>query len=456
MAESNLNENTYEVQVVLSDLQDTDNPLSSIKSFEDLNLAKEILDGLLAMNFRKPSKVQEKALPLLLSNPPRNMIAQSQSGTGKTAAFVIAVLSRIDYTKPHQPQALILAPTRELARQIQDVVTTVGQFVPDLFVQAAIPGGIDRTVGVRGSVVVGTPGTVMDSIRRRQFDVREVRMLVIDEADNMLDQTGLGEQAAKVKTMLPQNVQVLLFSATFPDKVDAYAKRFAPNAHSMMLQRENLTVKGITQMYMDCPSEADKYDVLVKMYSLMTVGSSVIFVKTRESASIIEQRMRADGHQIAALHGAFDGNERDRLLQEFRAGTSKVLITTNVMARGIDVSSVSMVINYDIPMRGFNDSEPDPETYLHRIGRTGRFGRVGVSISFVSDKKSFDALQEISRVYDIDLVQLTPDDWDRTERKIHEVIKSSRAQAHYKPEAKETESSDQPAPAPAAAAPVET
>lgn len=233
--------------------------------------------------------------------------------------------------------------------------------------------------------------------------------------------------------MIPANVQVLLFSATFPEKVDAYAKKFAPNAHSMKLQQQDLTVKGITQMYMDCPSEADKYDVLVKMYSLMTVGSSVIFVKTRESASIIEQRMRADGHQIAALHGAFDGNERDRLLQEFRNGTSKVLITTNVMARGIDVSSVNMVINYDIPMRGYNDAEPDPETYLHRIGRTGRFGRVGVSISFVYDKKSFDALQYISRLYEIDLQQLTPDDWDRTERKIHEIIKSNRAKALYRP-----------------------
>lgn len=162
--------------------------------------APEIIQGLTAMNFRKPSKVQERALPLLLSNPPRNMIAQSQSGTGKTAAFVIAVLSRIDYTKPYQPQALILAPTRELARQIQDVVQQIGAFIPDLYVQAAVPGGIDRSTGVRGSVVVGTPGTVIDAIRRKLFDIRELKMLVIDEADNMLDQAGLGDQAGKVKT----------------------------------------------------------------------------------------------------------------------------------------------------------------------------------------------------------------------------------------------------------------
>lgn len=221
----------------------------------------------------------------------------------------------------------------------------------------------------------------------------------------------------------------------------------------MKLQRENLTVKGITQMYMDCPSEQDKYDILVKLYSLMTVGSSVIFVKTRESASVIEQRMIGDGHQVSALHGAFDGNDRDRLMEDFRAGRSKVLITTNVMARGIDVSTVSMVINYDIPMKGVHDAEPDAETYLHRIGRTGRFGRVGVSISFVSDKKSFGALASITQEYGIDLIQLTPDDWDRTERKIQEVIRSNRAQAAYKPALKEgeEENASVESPAPAAA-----
>ncbi|PSR78688.1 ATP-dependent RNA helicase DBP5 [Coniella lustricola] len=438
--DSGLAENAYEVQVELSDMVDTDNPLAAANDFKALNLSEGIYQGLLAMNFKKPSKVQEKALPLLLADPPRNLIAQSQSGTGKTAAFVIAVLSRVDYSKPQQPQALILAPTRELARQIQGVVQSIGQFIPELIVEAAVPGAIDRAVGVKGSVVVGTPGTVMESIKRRQFDTRELRILVIDEADNMLDMAGLGDQANKVKNMLPRNIQILLFSATFPEKVGQYARKFAPNAHSMMLQRDNLTVKGISQMFMDCPNDNEKYDILVKLYSLMTIGSSVIFVSTRNSASIIEQRMVGDGHQVSALHGAFDPADRDRLLEDFRAGRSKVLITTNVMARGIDVSSVSMVINYDIPMKGPGESEPDPETYLHRIGRTGRFGRVGVSISFVSDKRSFNALAAIANEYNIDLVQLTPDDWDRTERKIQEVIKSTRAEPGYVPE----EVKDQP------------
>ena len=151
------------------------------------------------MNFRKPSKIQEKALPLLLGNPPTNMIAQSQSGTGKTAAFVITILSRLDYTKPQMPQALCLAPSRELARQIEGVVRSIGQFVDGLTIQAAVPGAVERNAKVAGMVVVGTPGTVMDLIKRRQFDTSQMKVLCLDEADNMLDQQGLGDQCMRVK-----------------------------------------------------------------------------------------------------------------------------------------------------------------------------------------------------------------------------------------------------------------
>ncbi|KAL2115822.1 hypothetical protein VTJ04DRAFT_10077 [Mycothermus thermophilus] len=431
-------ETSYEVEVKLADLQaDKDSPLhSGITSFDELGLSRPILDGLLAVNFKKPSKIQARALPLMLSDPPTNMIAQSQSGTGKTAAFVLTVLSRVDLSKPTTPQALLLAPSRELARQIQGVIQTIGRFCDNLNVQAAIPGEISRETGVQAAIVVGTPGTVMDSIKRRQFNVSQLKVLVIDEADNMLDQQGLGDQCIRVKNLLPRNIQVLLFSATFPDKVMNYARKFAPNANEIKLRHQELTVKGISQMYMDCPDESQKYDILCKLYGLMTIGSSVIFVKTRESANEIQRRMEADGHKVSVLHGAHEGANRDALLDDFRLGKSKVLITTNVLARGIDVSSVSMVINYDIPMKMVRGrEEPDMETYLHRIGRTGRFGRVGVSISFVYDRKSFEALSQIADYYGIDLVQLSPDDWDATEKKVQDVIKSSRARPDYAPSA---------------------
>lgn len=313
---SGLVESTYDVEVKLSELQsDTENPLSSVTSFDELGLPKPINDGLLAMNFKKPSKIQEKALPLMLSNPPRNMIAQSQSGTGKTAAFVLTVLSRVDYSKPTQPQALLLAPSRELARQIQSVIQMIGQFCENLTVVAAIPGAVPRDTGVQGNVVVGTPGTVMDLVRRRQFDVSQLKVLVIDEADNMLDQQGMGDQCIRVKgygsrdtsrlriirtantrgRMLPKNIQILLFSATFPDKVMKYAERFAPNANQIKLRHQELTVKGISQMYMDCPDERAKYEILCKLYGLMTIGSSVIFVKVRS------RRRGVGGAQVLTL-----------------------------------------------------------------------------------------------------------------------------------------------------------
>lgn len=436
VSETGLFESNYDVEVKLSDLQnDQESPLYSVSTFDQLGLSKEVNDGLLAMNYKKPSKIQEKALPLMLADPPRNMIAQSQSGTGKTGAFVLTLLSRIDLSKPTQPQALVLAPTRELARQIQSVIKSIGQFCKDLIVEAAVPGAVSRETGVKASAVVGTPGTVMDLIGRRQFDVSQLKLLIIDEADNMLDLQGMGEQCMRVRKMLPKNIQILLFSATFPDKLMVYAERYAPNANQMKLRQQELTVRGISQMYMDCPDERSKYDILCKLYGLMTIGSSVIFVKTRESANEIQRRMEADGHKVSVLHGAYEGMNRDTLLNDFRTGKSKVLITTNLMARGIDVSTVSMVINYDIPMKGMGDREPDPETYLHRIGRTGRFGRVGVSISFVHDRKSFQSLSDIANIYGIDLIQLSPDDWDVTEKKVRDVIKSSRAKPEYAPSA---------------------
>ncbi|CAH0014746.1 unnamed protein product [Clonostachys rhizophaga] len=433
---SGLQEPGYEVEITLSDLQQNEaTPFHSATTWEDIGLREELHKGLLALNFLKPSKVQGKSLPLMLSDPPTNMLAQSQSGTGKTAAFVTAILSRVDFSNPDQPQALALAPSRELARQIEEVIRAIGHFIQNLKIAPAVPGALPRGEPVRSAVVVGTPGTVMDIIRRRQLDVSQLKVLVLDEADNMLDQQGLGDQCMRVKGMLPKTIQTLLFSATFPEKVLQYANKFAPNAHSLKLQRSDLTVKGISQMFIDCPNDSTKYDILCRLYGLMTIGQSVIFVKTRESANEIQRRMVADGHKVSALHAAFDGSERDELLSKFRSGESKVLIATNVIARGIDVSSVSMVINYDIPMKGRGDTEPDTETYLHRIGRTGRFGRVGVSISFVYDKKSYDALSSIANHYGIDLVKLDTDDWDDAEERVKEVIKKNRAQAAYAPSA---------------------
>ncbi|KAI9830876.1 MAG: RNA helicase required for poly(A+) mRNA export [Phylliscum demangeonii] len=428
---SDLQEPDYEVEVKLSDIQeDPNNPLYSVKAFEDLGLAPDLLKGIYLMDFKKPSKIQEHALPLLLSDPPRNMIGQSQSGTGKTAAFVLTMLQRLDRSRPTVPQALCLAPSRELARQIMGVVQTMGRFVEGLTVQFAIPQALARGQNIASQVVVGTPGTVLDLIRRRTFDTSQIRVFVLDEADNMIDQQGLGEQCLRVKQLMPATAQVLLFSATYPDQVIRYAAKFAPGANQITLKHEELTVEGIKQLYLDCNSEQDKYDILVKLYGLMTIGSSIIFVKRRDVASEIERRMTLEGHKVAALHAAFEGRERDRIIDAFRTGQAKVLITTNVLARGIDVQSVSMVVNYDIPELA--NGNADPQTYLHRIGRTGRFGRVGVSISFVYDQRSWSLLQTIGQYFNVPITRVETSDWDEVEKAVQRVIKSSRAGTNLK------------------------
>jgi ATP-dependent RNA helicase DDX19/DBP5 len=336
------------------------------------------------------------------------MIGQSQSGTGKTAAFVLTMLTRVDPGTP-TVQALCLAPSRELARQILGVVDSMGQFTR-VTTQFAVPNAVPRGQRIQAHIVVGTPGTVLDMIRRKQLPIEHLKVFVLDEADNMLDQQGLGEQCIRVKSTVPRTTQIVLFSATFPDQVVQYAAKFAPNANQITLKQEELTVEGIRQLYMDCDSEQDKYRILVELYHILTIGSSVIFVKRRESANEIQRRMEADGHKVVALSGALEATDRDRVMEEFSVGKAKVLITTNVLARGIDVATVSLVVNYDIPLDGMG--RPDPQTYLHRIGRTGRFGRVGVSISFVHDKKSWNELSAIQQYFGVTMTRVPTDDID--------------------------------------------
>ncbi|CBX98830.1 RNA helicase required for poly(A+) mRNA export [Plenodomus lingam] len=423
---STLAEAEYKVEVKLADLQaDPNNPLFSAKSFEELQLSEELLKGIRHMNFRKPSKIQERALPLLLMQPPTNMIAQSQSGTGKTAAFSLNILSRIDLSNP-EPQALALAPSRELARQILGVITHMGQFMDGLKTMAAIPDPSRRGQQFNAQILVGTPGTAQDMLKRRLINPKHIKILVLDEADNMLDQQGMGEQCTRVKSLLNKDIQTVLFSATFPPNVISYANRFAPNANVITLAHDELTIEGIKQLYIDIDQDNDKYATLLKFYGLMTQASSIIFVRTRRTAEELETRMVAEGHKVAQLSGAMEGPERDRIIDQFRSGEAKVLITTNVLARGIDVQSVTMVINYDVPTMA-DGRQADPETYLHRIGRTGRFGRVGVALTFVHDKQSWQQLHDIANYFKTDLYPIDTSDWDAVEEMIQNIIKSSRA-----------------------------
>lgn len=421
-AGENLVKSTYEVKVKLADLQaDPNSPLFSVKSFEELGLKPELLKGLYAMKFSKPSKIQEKALPLLLSNPPKNMIGQSQSGTGKTAAFALTMLSRVDETNSNV-QAICLSPARELARQTLDVIQEMGKFT-NIKTQLLVPGSLERGAKVDGQILVGTPGFILDMIRKKVISTGNVKVFVLDEADNMLDQQGLGDQCSRIKKFLPKDkCQLVLFSATFPDDVRQYAERFVPNANSLELKHEELNVDEITQLYIDCANEDEKFKYLCEFYGLMTIASSIIFVQTKETADKLYFNMKKEGHAVSVLHGSLQTQDRDRLIDDFREGRSKVLITTNVLARGIDIPSVTMVVNYDMPFD--KNKRPDPSTYLHRIGRTGRFGRKGVSISFIDSKQSYECLTAISKYFGgIDMIKLPNDDWDEIEEIVKKAFK---------------------------------
>ncbi|KAJ1552166.1 RNA helicase required for poly(A+) mRNA export [Cladochytrium tenue] len=361
------------------------------------------------MGFTRPSKIQEKALPLLLASPARNMVGQSQSGTGKTAAFALTMLSRVDASAP-VTQAICLAPARELARQIMDVVREMGKYtlVTTAF---AIKDAVERGAAINAHIVVGTPGTVLELVKRRQLDTRHVKIFVLDEADTMLDQQGLGDQSIRVKSAVPRTAQIVLFSATFTDQIRQFATRLAPNANMIALKREELSVDGIRQLYMDCKNEDHKAEVLMAIYGLLVVGQSIIFVRRKDKAEFLAREMNRQGHEVALLHGSLEANERDRVMDDFRDGKVKVLITTNVLARGIDILQVNLVLNFDMPLDG--SGRPDPETYLHRIGRTGRFGRTGVSINFVHDQRSFEEMKAIERHFGKEIKRVPTDDWEQ-------------------------------------------
>ncbi|GLB40344.1 putative DEAD box helicase family protein [Lyophyllum shimeji] len=426
---SDLIDSTFEVTVTLADQQgDPNSPLYSAKTFEELGLHQDLLKGIYDMGFSKPSKIQERALPLLLANPPTNMIGQSQSGTGKTAAFVLTMLSRVDFSI-NKPQALCLAPSRELARQIMSVVTAMGKFTA-VQTEYAIKDNLPRDVTqITAHIIVGTPGTMADLMRRRVIDLSHIKVFVLDEADNMLDQDGLGDQTLRVKNMLPRNppVQIILFSATFPDHVRSYSAKFAPNANKIELQKEELSVDSIRQFYMDCKNAEHKYDILVSLYSLLTIGQSIIFCQHRHTADRISARMTAEGHKVASLHGAKDAAERDAIIDRFREGRDKVLITTNVIARGIDILQVNMVVNYDLPLMNERDKtadeRPDIETYIHRIGRTGRFGRKGISINFVHDTKTWSQMEQIEKALGKKIIRIETHDLDEMEEKMKKALK---------------------------------
>ncbi|KAJ7178927.1 P-loop containing nucleoside triphosphate hydrolase protein [Mycena filopes] len=349
--------------------------VSVVSTFDDLGLKEDLVRGIYAYNFEKPSAIQQRAILPITQG--RDVIAQAQSGTGKTATFSISILQSIDVTV-RETQALVLSPTRELATQIQSVVLALGDYM-NVQCHACIGGtsiGEDiRKLEYGQHVVSGTPGRVFDMIRRRSLRTRNIKMLVLDEADELLNK-GFKDQIYDVYRYLPPATQVVLLSATLPYDVLEMTTKFMTDPIRILVKRDELTLEGIKQFFVAVEKEDWKFDTLCDLYDTLTITQAVIFCNTRRKVDWLTEKMRASNFTVSSMHGEMAQKERDAIMAEFRGGTSRVLITTDVWARGIDVQQVSLVINYDLPA--------NRENYIHRIGRSGRFGRKGVAINFVT------------------------------------------------------------------------
>ena len=377
---------------------DQESHLSSAKTFQELQLPDHLLKAVFEMGFERPSAIQEEALPRILANPPRNVIGQAQSGSGKTAAFVLGMLYRTKIDAPATCQALCVTPTRELAVQIfQNAVTPMAAHMAGLKVRLALAGEtIERGAKLDAHIVIGTPGKVVDWLKRRIINTKGIKVFVLDEADNMVAESGHRANSLLIKKQMPKGCQSLLFSATFPQEVIAFAEKMVYNPDKILIERgpEYLVLDVIKQIWIDCQQyDGGKLQFLEDIYSLLTIGQSIIFVGTKRDADSVHRTLTDSGYTCSLLHGGVDNDERDRTMEAFRKMESNVLITTNVLARGVDVDNVCLVVNYDVPVD--KDGQPDFETYLHRIGRTGRFGRKGTAINLIGDQRSIEVLAAI-------------------------------------------------------------
>lgn len=366
-------------------------------SFDEMQLKKSVLRGIYSQGFDKPSAIQQRCIVPMIQG--RDVLAQAQSGTGKTAMLAIVSLHMSLPSAPHV-QVLVLSPTRELAVQTHRNVESFGEFTT-IRSHACVGGkrvgeDLRRLNTTIVHIVSGTPGRVYDMIQRDALDLRKLRVIFIDEADEMLGM-GFKEQVYDIYRYVPAGVQVVLVSATLPPDVQHMSQQLMSSPVSVLVRRDGLSLDGIRQYYVDVEQEEWKFDTLCDLYESLTITQAVIFCNTRKKVEWLIRKMKESNFTVVGMHGDMIQRERDQVMEGFRRGQSRVLIATDVWSRGIDVQQVSLVINYDLPDR--------QESYLHRIGRSGRFGRKGVAISFITSNE-VRSLQAIERFYAVRISEL--------------------------------------------------
>ncbi|GIY37339.1 DEAD-box helicase Dbp80 [Caerostris darwini] len=384
---SHLLQSSQEVEVIG---RDPNSPLHSVKSFEQLQLSQSLLRGVYGMGFNAPSKIQESTLPVLLAYPPVNLIAQSQNGTGKTAAFLLASLSRVRVEERY-PQVLILSPTFELAMQTLEVAQRMAQYCVGIEFRSAVKGEmLPKSYAIQEHIIIGTPGKVFDWGMRGHFNFKALSIFILDEADIMISIQGHHDQCLRIHKLVSDSCQCILFSATYSAEVMEFAEMIIFNPIIMQLKREEESLDNVKQYYIECNSADQKYAALSNIYGAMSIGQAIIFCRTKKTTFWLGTKMTADGHSVGYLSSDLSMEDRLTVLTRFREGKEKVLITTNVCSRGIDIEQVTIVVNFDLPVTV--NGAADCETYLHRIGRTGRFGKKGIAINMVEKESDRDIL----------------------------------------------------------------
>ena len=373
--------------------------LQELNSWEDLDAKVPLLRGIYAYGFETPSPIQKKAILPIFNK--RDVIAQAQSGTGKTACFTIGALQLIDVTK-RTTQAILLSPTRELAIQTKLVVENIGNMFNELRTQLLIGGtSVDEDIHQLHSntphIVIGCPGRMHDMLKRRKLASRDLRLFVLDEADEMLS-AGFKDQIYNIFQFMPSTIQVALFSATLPNELHQLTNKFMRDPVEILVKAEKLTLEGIKQYYVALENDDQKYDTLKDIYSSLAISQSIIYCNSNKRVNDLYQAMQVDNFPACQMHSAMDKVERNKSYEDFKSGKCRVLISSNVTARGIDVQQVSTVINFDLPNC--------IHTYLHRIGRSGRWGRKGVGINFVTPR-DVGSLKEIETHYGTKINELT-------------------------------------------------
>jgi translation initiation factor 4A len=350
--------------------------ITQIDSFDDMTINENILRGIYSYGFEKPSRIQSLAIKPIVDG--RDVIAQSQSGTGKTGAFAIGTLSRIDESTKI-PQAIIMCNTHELATQIHSVISELSKFTKIEIVLCI--GGVPISQNIQSAssshILIGTPGRLKDLIERKAFNMSLVKLFVIDEADELLTNEFL-EQTKTIIAPLATTTQMCIFSATLPKEVVSLTSHFMTNPVTLLIQQEKLTLDLITQFYINVKEDKYKAITLEDLYSKLSINQCIIYVNSKSKAEMLCDFLHERRHEVETIHSGLDHKTRLDVMKRFRKAEFRVLISTDLMCRGIDVQQVSYVINYDIPY--------DTSSYLHRIGRSGRYGKKGVAINFMTDK----------------------------------------------------------------------